>query len=161
MKQWGIDKRISRNKGILCQRERCLRNIWKFQNHPLGESWTGESSRETRDGTRRKGQSGCIPMEGSRKIRRICGSHRKQGGNWSRWISGILLPLPRRHRRRWRRRRRRLRAPFSRLVSKVVSYLFMNYATRALPHQRQTICAKYTREETFHPPPRKSDVILG
>jgi len=106
-----------------------------------------------RDGARRKGQSGCTPAEESRKIRRICGSHRKQGGNWSRWISGILLPLLHRH------RRRRLCAPFSQPVSKVVSYLFMNYATRTLPHQRQTLCAKYTGKETFHPPPRKSDVI--
>lgn len=52
-------------------------------------------------------------------------------------------------------------ALFSQPVSKVVSYLFMNYATRALPHQRQTLSAKYTGEETFRPPPRKSDVIRG
>lgn len=157
MKRWGIDEWVNRNKRLSCQRERCLHNIWKFRSRPLGESWAGKTSQEMKGRARRKGQSGCTPAERSWKIRRICGSHRMQGGNWSCWISGILLRLLRRH----HCRHRCLHASFSQLVSKVISYLFMNYATRALPHQRQTLCTKYTSEETFHPPPRKSDVILG
>lgn len=129
MKRWGIDEWVNKNRRVSCQRKRCLHNIWKFRSHSLGESWTRESSQEMRGRAKRKGQSGCTPAEGSWKIRRICGSHSQQGGNWSRWISGILLPSLRRHRRS---RLPRLRLRFSvSLFQKL--FLIYSWITRRAP----------------------------
>lgn len=66
------------------------RGIMNGRDQPRGEGY------RTRGSQAERSESGCTPAKGGRKIRKICGSHRKQDGNWSRWIFRILLSSLRR-----------------------------------------------------------------